>query len=307
MKHAYVSVVMSSSRPPTPEQIQSLDTRLAELTRTHEIVVVLPHSEEPGDYQDLDVSGPVTAMTTHVRARPDAAVIAGLARAVGDFVIEWRGPTDDLTRRVIEDALAPTDTGTELVEITGAEDSVMSTTFYRAVNALRSRDVPIRKTAGRTYSRHALGQLLAASGFEPQLDVLSAELPVHRVVTATESPHPHRDAFIDRVADGGSLLSKGTKFGSAVPLVLASVSGLFGLFAAIYAVVILLVRGEAPEGWTTLMVLTGLGQAAILAMLGLVWTRIDGLTRGLAQRRDATGAVVVTAPSRDNHGRPPQS
>jgi hypothetical protein len=241
-------------------------------------------------------------MTTHVRATPDAAVLAGLARAVGDFVIEWRGPADELSREVIEQALAPTDRGTELVEITGSEDSVMSTAFYRAVNALRARDVPIRKTVGRTYSRHALGQLLSASGFEPQLDVLSAELPVHRMVTTTQSPHPHREAFIDRVADGGSLLSKGTKFGSAVPLVLASVSGLFGLFAAVYAVVILLVRGEAPEGWTTLMVLTGLGQAAILTMLGLVWTRIDGLARGLAQRRDATGNVVVTAPRRDTHG-----
>jgi len=100
-----------------------------------------------------------------------------------------------------------------------------------------------------------------------------------------------------RVAEGAALLLKGTRFGAVFPLALAVMSAVFGVAVAFYALAILLIRGRTPEGWTTLMVVSGLGQAAILAMLGLTWARLDALARGLSRSQEAT-AFVVTRPPR---------
>lgn len=301
MKHAYVSIVIPTAQPLSREQIRSIDLLLAQQTRLHEIVLVVPFSAGVGEYSGLDLAGPVTTVITQMRATPDAAVAAGLARAVGDFVLEWRGSVEELGVETLEPALDSTDSGSELVEIVGKETSAISGFFYRVVNSLRPRAMPVRKTVGRLYSRHCLGQLLAAISFEPQLDVLAAELPVTRALVKVAVPNPHRDSILERIGDGGSLLSKGTRFGSTVPLLLASVSAFFGVGAALYAMSFFILRGQTPEGWTTLMIVLGLGQAAVLAMLGLVWSRINAMTRGLSQRRDPTSGVIVTAPSRE-HG-----
>jgi hypothetical protein len=61
--------------------------------------------------------------------------------------------------------------------------------------------------------------------------------------------------------------------------------------------VIYLLNGTSPEGWTTLMVVTGLGQASILALIGMTWSRIDSLSKGLTRSHDATAEVVVFPPT----------
>ena len=45
------------------------------------------------------------------------------------------------------------------------------------------------------------------------------------------------------------------------------------------------------------MIVTGLGQASILALIGLTWSRIDSLLKGLSRPRDATAEVVVFPPA----------
>ena len=298
MKHAYVSVVLPVRKLPAIAAIEELDQVLSRETRAHEIILVVPYAVTPPDYAQSETTGPLTAVSTHMQATADTAIVAGLARAAGDFVLEWRGPIDHLDAATIRETLELTDVGNELVEAVGRETSWVSRSFYRFVNSLRSRKVPVRKTVGRLYSRHALGQVLRSTTFEPQLDILNAELPVPRAIYESSAPNPHRASMAERLGEGSALLSKGTRFGSAIPLTLAAVSAAFGIGAAIYALVILFVRGKTPEGWTTLMVVSGLGQAAILAMLGLVWARIDGLTRGLTRNQDVTASVTVSAPMR---------
>lgn len=303
MKHAYVSVVLPVREAPAAADLDLLDRMLSQQTRAHEIIVVIPYAVAPPDYDALDSAGPLSVVSTHMRATADAALVAGLARAVGDFVFEWRGGLEGLDATTVRETLELTDAGKELVEVVGRETSLVSRSFYSLVNSLRSRKVPVRKTVGRLYSRHALGQVLVSTAFEPQLDILNAELPIPRATYRSNTPNPHRGSVAERLGEGFSLLSKGTRFGSAIPLTLAVVSAVFGIGAAIYALAILLVRGRTPEGWTTLMVVIGLGQAAILAMLGLVWARIDALIRGLTRNQDVTGSVVVSAPMRSpDHG-----
>jgi F0F1-type ATP synthase membrane subunit c/vacuolar-type H+-ATPase subunit K len=299
VKHAYVSLLLACNAAPAPEVVAQLDALMTDVARLHEIVIVVPYGADPGQYQGVALTGPVTVVSTHIRATPDTALLAGLSRAVGDFVLEWRGKPTEVTGEIVEQGLDLTDDGFELVDVVGVEKSMTSRAFYRMVNSLRPRSLPVRKTVGRIYSRRAVSQVLAGAVFEPQLDVLTAELPVPRTQIDVQVPNPHRETLALRLVEGAALLSKGTRFGSAVPLGLAAISAAFGVGAAVYALVFFVLRGQTPEGWTTLMVVLGLGLAAILAMLGLIWTRIDALSRGLAQRRDATGVVFVTPPSQD--------
>jgi hypothetical protein len=104
--------------------------------------------------------------------------------------------------------------------------------------------------------------------------------------------------FRKRLAEGMSLLAKGSRFGTVIPLALATISALFGIFVTLYALILYLVDGKSPEGWTTLMIVTGLGQASVLALIGMTWSRIDSLSRGLTRSRDATAEVVVFAPEK---------
>lgn len=297
MKHAYVSLVLPVPAVPEPRIIEQIDAALAEHTRAHEIIIVAPYDQSEALHDATSVGGPVSIVTTHIRSSPDGAIIAGLARAVGDFVLEWRGPLDGINGQLINDLLAPSDSGVELVEAVGIERSPASRLFNRAANSLRPSQAPLRKTIGRAYSRHAVQAILGATAFEAQLDVLVAELPVHRASHSVPYSNPHHPSLAHRLNDGFALLSKGTRFGSAIPLTLAAISALFGVVVAIYALAVLLLRGQTPEGWTTLMVVIGLGQAAILTMLGLTWTRIDALVRGLSRSSDATAQVVVWPPA----------
>jgi hypothetical protein len=45
------------------------------------------------------------------------------------------------------------------------------------------------------------------------------------------------------------------------------------------------------------MIVTGLVQASILALIGMIWSRIDSLLMTFIRPRDATAEVVVFPPT----------
>jgi hypothetical protein len=300
VKQAYLSVVAYVDALPSIRTLAAVDEALALASRKHEIIIVVSYlGDSHLELDPTEFSGPVTIVATHPRATRDAATLAGLARSVGDFVIEWHADIARLDVVTLAALLEPSDHGVELIEVAGDEGSRISRTFYRVVNSLRPRDLPVTKVIARVYSRHALGQVLAATSFEPQLNILAAELPVQRRTIRIAAVPANPLTTRERVSEGLALLSKGTRFGSAIPLALAAASTAFGIAAAAWALGFFIIRGRTPEGWTTLMVVIGLGQAAILAMLGLTWTRIDSLTRGLSRNHDATANVFTWAPGNE--------
>lgn len=297
MKHAYVSLVLPGLTIPSEHDINRIDQALSRSSRNHEIVIVVPHLQKTPSKLQLTTSGPVCLIKTHIRTNQDGRIFAGLARTVGDFVIEWCGPIEDVNEKLISSILKPSGVGVELLEVIGIEKSMLSRNFYWLANAFRSKGLPLTKTIGRVYSRRAVQSLLGAHLFEPQLNILVAELPVERNRFSVPILNPHNSSFLQRLKDGSSILIKGTKFGSIVPLMFAAGSALFGLTAVLYSIGIFWIRGQAPQGWTTLMIVIGLGQSAILTMLGLVWTRIDALNKGLSRPVDTTAEVQVWAPN----------
>ncbi len=298
MKQAYVSVILPfSGKVASTQEITALDEALKLTTRKHELIFITIFDSGVKNFEIVELSGPLSIVYTNSISSQNSSKVAAFGRSVGDFIIEWQGNIGDLTKEVLSEMLEPTNNGIELVEFESSFQPISSRVFYKFVNSLRSSRIPIRKTVGRVFSRRALGQLLLGSGFEPQVNVLCAELPVQRTNQAIHLNFATSQSFRERIAEGMTLLSKGSRFGTVVPLALATISALFGIFVAIYALAIYVVNGKSPEGWTTLMVVTGLGQASILALIGMTWSRIDSLSRGLTRPRDATAEVVVFPPT----------
>ncbi len=299
MKQAYVTVILTFSGKALPprEEITALDTALSLTTRQHELIFVTIFNSRVRNFEIDGLTGPLSIVYTNSISSQNSSRVAAFGRAVGDFVIEWQGNIEDLNKDLISEILEPTNAGVELVEFESSFQPISSRMFYKFANTLRSSRIPVRKTVGRVFSRRALGQLLLGSSFEPQINVLCAELPVQRTNRTIQLKFAASQSLRERIAEGMSLLSKGSRFGTVVPLALATISAFFGIFVAIYALALYVVNGKSPEGWTTLMIVTGLGQASILALIGMTWSRIDSLSKGLTRPRDATAEVVVFPPT----------
>jgi hypothetical protein len=291
MKFAYVSVVIPTPTVPMLHDLRAIDDALRSVARAHELIVVTPFNRTATWGTVPDLTCPMIVVTVGPISSPDSATVAGLARAAGDFVIEWRGRLEDFTEIVINQLLEPTNLGYEIVEATPPANFDYAARFYRLANVFRPRNQQVRRSTARVYSRNALSSLLDSAPAEPILAILVAELPVKRETFAIScqvaaSVIPRR-----RLSEGLSLLLKGTKLGLVVPLSLAALFGVFGITVALYAVLIYVTQSRPPEGWTTLMVVAGLGQASILLMVSLIWARIDAIVRGLTRKHDATASV----------------
>ena len=294
MKEAYVSLIIPfPDSQLTSAKISELDSALNEATRNHEIVIVDNFYSEVANINIEGLSGPITVILTNPNSTENSARVAALGRAAGDFVIEWQGHIEDLTLKLIDDFLDPTNQSTELVEFESQFQGKISQFFYKITNSLRPSQMPVRKTLGRSFSRRALGLLMSRTRFEPQINILFAELAVQRMNKKVPLKFRKEKSFSARIFEGSRILIKGSRFGTVVPLVLSTISGLFGIFVAIYASCLFIFSGKSPEGWTTLMVVIGLGQASILALIGMTWSRIDSISKGMSSPADATSEVIV--------------
>ena len=299
MKQAYISVILpNAGKLPSIQEIISLDNELKLATRNHELILISTFESGVMDFKFEGLSGPLSIVYINSISSQNSSRVAAYGRAAGDFIIEWHGPIYELTEDAILELLEPTNHGTELVEFESAFQPRISRAFYGFANSLRSSSIPVRKAVGRVFSRRALGQLLLGSSFEPQISVLCAELPVQRIGKRVRVNFVENQSVRERIVEGMTLLAKGSRFGTVVPLALATISAFFGIFVALYALTLYLLNGKSPEGWTTLMIVTGLGQASILALIGMTWSRIDSLAKGFTRPRDATAEVVVFAPEK---------
>jgi hypothetical protein len=129
VKNAYISVVLHPRSRPLPESIETLDLLLARVARSHEIVVTTSYNEIALGHTSHSKHGPVTVVTSRMRASEDQTLIAGLARAAGDFIIEWSGLAHELDFNVLEGMLFATDEGIELVEVVSEEPALISRIF----------------------------------------------------------------------------------------------------------------------------------------------------------------------------------
>jgi hypothetical protein len=289
MKQAYVSLVLLN-HPSTIlwSQIEVIDDFLSKETRKHEIVLVTKKPVFDAFDKPLKLKGPLTVLTVQSTASTNDFIIAGLGRSAGDFVVEWSLNASKIESGTIASMLTHTNAGNELIECVPMTFSWSTQCFYKLVNRLRSFNKSVNPSVARVYSRRALNWLLEANRYESHVMVLAAEIPFQKVVHRLTIERAEGKSLKERIVDGFTLLVKGSRFGTVIPLLLAGISSLFAISVAIYALADFLISGDAVEGWSSIAVVVGFGQGAILALIGLVWSRLDSLANGLSKRNDAT-------------------
>lgn len=294
MKHAYVSLVLfNEANTKDWSRIENIDRFLSNETRKHEIVLVTKEPILDSFVKSLNLKGPLTIVTAQSTATTNDLIIAGLGRAVGDFVVEWTINASKIKSGTIANLLIPSDVGNELIECVPLKLSSSTKVFYKLVNNLRPSNKSVRPSAARVYSRRALNWLLEANRYESQVMVLAAEIPFQKAIHMLPIQRAVGTSLRERIQEGFTLLTKGSRFGTVVPLLLAGISSLFAISVAIYALTVFIVLGDAAEGWTSIAVVMGFGQGAILALIGLVWSRLDSLAKGLSKRNDSTINTTV--------------
>lgn len=301
MKQAYVSVVIPWTPTFTRSTLQEVDAALGRRTRGHELVLVVPaeHSghpaldalREPGAF-----TSPLSLVVIWHDTDKDVALVAGLARAAGDFVLEWHAAPAELTDAVLDQMLGATDEGFEVVELTPIHHPWLSRAFYRVANGFRPRSTPLRPSLATLYSRRALNTALAANRALPNRHLMVADMGLPRFAVVRDVPRDGRGDYRHRWGEAFGVLTRGTRAASILPGVAAFVFAALSLGGAVFAVVHFFTTGRAPEGWTTLMVVVGLGLAAVLGFLGLLWERVDNLARMQSHTQDPTSTVIVVPP-----------
>jgi hypothetical protein len=301
VKQAYVSVVMRWAPDVTAATMRRIDQDLARSARAHELVLVA----SPADVATVRASGlldpglassPISLVVTWYDTAHDDALIAGLARAAGDFVIEWNAHAADLTGEIITAALGATDGGFEVVEVIPRKVATLSRIFFAVANAFRPRSSPLLPSVGRLFSRRALDNALAVTGGTPNRTLMVADmgLPRHTIVRDLRYRGDH--SYRDRRGEAIVVLTRGTNAARVVPAVVSIFLVLFSLGSAAFAVILFFTRNRSPEGWTTLMVVMGLGLATIIGFLALLWERVDNLGPGQTGWHRTVSNVLVVPP-----------
>ena len=109
MKQAYVSVILPfSGKVPSAREINALDAELRTSTRNHELILIDTFDSGLINLELNDLYGPLSIVYTNSVSSQNSSRIAAFGRAAGDFIIEWQGPTEYLTKNTILELLEPT-------------------------------------------------------------------------------------------------------------------------------------------------------------------------------------------------------
>ena len=290
MKQTYLSVVV-----PVPDTSDAafesslreclrLDTVLQRTVRMHEVILVArSHSSAQRHAWDEFIrassfSGPLSiVIVPDEGATHEMAMIEGLARSVGDAVLEWEAYPAELDIDRLNDILDLAEAGHDIVSVVPEHPRRRGRAFYSVVNRYRTVGRPLQVELGRLLSRASVEKIVESQNAVRHRKVIIAQsgLP------ATEyrsTLHAVADrSYSGRISEALDVALTATRLGTRMTYLLALVAAAGGVAAALYALFVALIRGGTPEGWVTLMVVVGLGFAAtfmVLALLGEMMTRI---------------------------------
>lgn len=300
MKEAYLSFVFYNLTNSFPlDSLRKVDSDLRKLVRQHEIIMVTKSDFDEERTGDGTFECPVTLVSMLPSANENAIRISALARASGDFIVEWVDDLDSLNIDEMSQALQLTNQGVELIEFVPDAPHLKVQTYLRVINSFRPVSPPLQHTFARLMSRRALSQVLQYMNFPLNPDIALSDLVIKRAKLSSA-----RKGHKLTVTEWGgrktfSTLVMNTRFGGIFPIILSAISSAFGLGMAIFAASLFIVSGKSPEGWTTLMVVTGFGIGSILALLGMIWMKLESIFRALTSSADVTSEVKVIAPTQN--------
>lgn len=312
MKQAYVSLVTVAQPDVDPKRylqsLESLDALLVDAARMHETVVVAisPTVAFTQAWREwaasARVQGPVSLVVSRNPSTSyEDTMLEGLARCVGDFVLEWEADLADLTSAGIEALFNVSDEGFDVVQAAPQYAPPSSRAFYRVVNRYRTTSSPLGPAVGTLYSRAAIDRVVDARHAVCHRRVLVAQSGLPTAFTVTTIAHPLKGHPLTRLEEALDVLITGTRIGTRLTYWLAMLAALGGLATAAYAIITAVWKGDAPEGWVTLMIVMGLSFSAVLVTLALLGEMLSRILKEV-QRGSPPVVTIETVPPLDGMG-----
>lgn len=278
MRHpTFVSMVVYLD--PAVDNPAATLTRLAAPLREHfamaELIVVdngLPADAASAVRVMLD--GLDVASTVVRFARPhamEAAMMAGLERAIGDFIFEVDSPELPSPEVVLPDLYTRSASGVDIVVAAEEPGRLSSRLFYRLLNRTSGLDVELGSERVRVVSRRALNAMLVLPERVRYRKVLYAITGYPReVVTYPGAPPRSRRLRREDFRLAVDILLSFSNSAAVATYALSLFFAVFSLTAVAWTVGNYLLRDRVPEGWATVMLVLSVGFTGVFLILGIL-------------------------------------
>jgi polyisoprenyl-phosphate glycosyltransferase len=245
----------------------------------HEIVVVLDGPDEATATAVATFAerapAPVTMLQLARRHGVEAGILAGLDRAVGDFVFEIEEIQRDYPLELLGELYERCAGGSDIVGASTARASRRSRLFYRFVNRVSDLRTTLGTERLRVVSRRALNAMLGLKEkvrYRKALYALTG-LPYTTVEYEPQGEQgalPPRRVNRETVTLAFDILLSFSAVGLRVAFLLSIAFAAFSGLVLLYVVLLYLSDLEVVPGWTTIMVVVSFGFAGLFFILGII-------------------------------------
>lgn len=252
---------------------------LSEHFEMYEIIVMDDASEDDTLEQArscaLAGNHAISVMELSRRHGVEAAMQAGLERAVGDWVFELESTVLDFDLELLTRMYTQGSRGFEIVTASGDRGPARSRLFYAVVNRYADLDQPLRTVRVRLTSRRSLNAMLAMKEkvrYRKALYAFVGARQHHLVYPAKPERQGRAPRRVDRETTSLAfdVLLSFSGFGLRLAHRLSFAFGLLSMLAIAYAVFIYLFKENVVQGWTTVTVITSGGFAGLFLVLGII-------------------------------------
>lgn len=273
------------------EAIRQWDSILASLFEHHELVVVIdpPHRalEERGHAGEVPaLTGSLTLLELSRPHGLELAMMAGLQRTIGDFVLEVDAAAELPAPETVSHLYVETSTGWDIVGARPAETPRGTRAFYSVLNRYGHLSVEMGTERLRMVSRRAVNAMLALTEKVRYRKALYALTGYpYRIVTLPRegrSPAP-TDPARPRALLAMDLLFSFSDVGLRSIFYLTSTFAIFSTLSLAYVLVATFLLDTVVEGWTTIMVLLSFGLTGVFLTFAVIG---EYLARILMEVRD---------------------
>lgn len=284
--------------------LRDIDRLLAQTFDRHEIIVVDNGTSEAVGEQLLSIHESLEGSLIHLRLarRHDSeqAMLAGLARAIGDFVFETEVPYRDWDDSVLTELFERCAAGVDIVDASNGDPSWGRRQFFDVLNRFSYLDIPDHPVSVRVVSRRALNAMLdMRERVRYRRALYAATGYPYAVVTYTPTavlPRRMRRRT-EHISRGFDVMVSFSDFGLRLANIAALVFAGFAVFAVLYTLAVFALKRDVVTGWTTIMLLLSVGMAGLFIVLSLLGEYVARILIEVRHRPPFTVRAATVYPS----------
>lgn len=205
----------------------------------------------------------------------ESSILAGIEFAVGDFVLEIENVKvfdSNLFSELINKCLG----GYDVVAVVPTKSDLISLLFYKIFFLLSSQEIMLNSEPLRIISRRALNFALKSNEKNKYRKILYKKTGFpHAEIISSKVNSVSTKKISEKLSLAFNIVISFTRFGSIIPLFLASFFGLISLIIGIYAIYAYLTFKHIMEGWTTTMLFLSFGFFGLFVMLSILIRYLD--------------------------------